>query len=160
LGLEIVLGNTGLCAPEAVHRLERPEPRVHAGMALAGLANACIDVSDGLAADLGHILSASGVGASLSWVALPIPSAVRRYIGCSEGEDWMPLTAGDDYELCFTVPSCSEAELAGRLVEFDCSCVRIGRIEEQSGLRLVKDGQIVNFQSSGFQHFRGSTANG
>jgi len=152
LGLEIVLGKTWLQAPEAVTKLERPEPRVQAGMALAGLANACIDVSDGLAADLGHLLDAGGVGATLDWAALPLPSAVRRHLAAG-GNEWMPLRAGEDYELCFTVAVEREDELAARMAEFGCSCVRIGQIDRQAGLRLKKDRRVLDVDVTGFQHF-------
>jgi len=152
LGLEILLGRTRLEAPEAVDRLERPQPRVRAGQVLAGFANACIDVSDGLAADLGHMLEASGVGATLDWTALPMPSAVRRYIAAG-GDEWMPLRAGDDYELCFTVPAEREEELATRMDGFGCSCVRIGHIDREGGLRLRKDRRVFAISASGFQHF-------
>ena len=152
LGLQIVLGNTTQQSPEAVAKLERPQPRVSAGMSLAGFANACIDISDGLAADLGHILTASGVGATLEWSALPLPATVRQYIE-AEGDVWMPLRAGDDYELCFTVSPEREEELPGRMAEFGCSCVRIGRIEQQLGLRLSKDGCIYDLATLGYQHF-------
>lgn len=159
LGLDIVLGRTDCHAPEAVDKLERPEPRVQAGMALAGLANACIDVSDGLAADLGHLLEPAGLGATLDWTALPLPAAVRRHIKAG-GDLWMPLRAGDDYELCFTVaPSC-EDELARRMAEFDCSCVRIGRVDWQAGLRLRKDREILPFVALGFQHFPSGSSYG
>src|SRR5690606_4164716 len=84
-------------------RLERPAPRVEAGLALAGLAHAAIDVSDGLLADLGHVCAASGVGMEIELEALPVSpmlvatfdAAQRRILQC---------TGGDDYELCFTLP--------------------------------------------------------
>jgi thiamine-monophosphate kinase len=152
LGLDILLGKTSWCAPEAVAKLERPQPRVNAGISLAGFANACIDVSDGLAADLSHILNASGVGATLDWLALPLPAAVRQYIE-AEGDEWMPLRAGDDYELCFTVFHDREEELVSRMAEFGCSCVRIGRIDPHRGLRLKKGGGIIDMSVLGYQHF-------
>ena len=153
LGLDIVLGRTAQQAPEAVAKLERPEPRVQAGIALAGFANACIDVSDGLAADLGHLLEAGGVGATLEWAALPLPSSVRRHIG-SGGDEWMPLHAGEDYELCFTVAAEREEELPGRMAGFGCSCVRIGRIDRYAGLRVRRDRRVLDIDAaSGFQHF-------
>jgi thiamine-monophosphate kinase len=152
LGLEIALGRTSIEAPEAQAKLERPEPRIDAGLALAGLANACIDVSDGLAADLGHILDASGVGATLEWSALPLPPAVRQYIETG-GDEWMPLRAGDDYELCFTVSAKYEDELARRVAGFGCHCERIGCIDQERGLRLKKDGRILSISPSGYEHF-------
>lgn len=157
LGLEMLVGNTTLHAPSALDKLHRPRPRINAGISLAGFANACIDVSDGLAADLGHILLASGAGATLDWHALPLPSPVRQYIQQS-GDEWMPLRAGDDYELCFTVSSDREEELPGRMPEFGCSCMRIGRIEQQMGLRLKKDRVIFDLDSMalGYRHFTNS----
>lgn len=152
LGLEIVLGKAAQTNPEAVVKLERPQPRVNAGISLGGFANACIDISDGLAADLGHILTASGAGATLYWLALPLPSSVRQYIEAS-GDAWMPLKSGDDYELCFTVSPDREESLITRMAEFGCSCVRIGRIEQQMGLRLLKDGTVFDLDALGYQHF-------
>ncbi len=152
LGLEILLGKSTQHAPSAVSKLERPQPRVNEGISLAGFANACIDISDGLAADLSHILRESGVGAMLDWTALPLPSAVRQYIE-SGGDQWMPLRAGDDYELCFTVSAEREIELVSRMAEFGCSCVRIGHIEQQLGLRLRHDGIVFDLAELGYQHF-------
>jgi thiamine-monophosphate kinase len=152
LGLEIVLGRTDINAPEAVARLERPEPRVKAGIALAGLASACIDVSDGLAADLGHLLEPAGLGATLDWTSLPLPSAVRRYFKAG-GHEAMPLHSGDDYELCFTVSPHWEDELVRRMADFGCSCMRIGRVEWEPGLRLQKDRSILPIRTKGYQHF-------
>jgi thiamine-monophosphate kinase len=90
-------------------RLERPAPRVAEGRALRGLASAAIDVSDGLLADLGHVLAASGVGARLELGALPLSDAYRRRLR-TLGWDYA-LAGGDDYELCFTLPP----EAVGRL---------------------------------------------
>ncbi len=159
LGLEIVLGRTAVHAPEAVAKLERPEPRVQAGLALAGLANACIDVSDGLAADLGHMLSASDLGATLDWTALPLPSAIRRHLDAG-GDEWMPLRAGDDYELCFTVAAEREDELARRMADFGCSCVRIGQIDWESGLRMKKGRRVFPLEAGGYQHFSSVAGHG
>lgn len=152
LGLEILQGRTKVEAAEAIDRLNRPQPRVQAGQALAGFSHACIDVSDGLAADLGHILHASGVGATLDWSALPLPGAVQRYLA-QGGDDLFPLRSGDDYELCFTVPADREEELAVRMASFGCSCVRIGCIELEPGLRLRKDRRVSPITAQGFQHF-------
>ena len=84
-------------------RLEQPTPRVALGLALSGLASAMIDCSDGLAADLGHVLAASGVAAELNLAALPLSDAVAAVVAANG--DWaLPLASGDDYELCFCVP--------------------------------------------------------
>ena len=145
LGLKIVQGYR--CDyPEAVlTRFNRPDPQIAAGLALIGIANACIDVSDGLAGDLSHILEQSNVGASLDWEALPLSDAVRAYI--NETGDWsMPLIAGDDYELCFTVSPEKAA-----LLTIDCT--KIGVIESTPGLRLHKSGTLQPFNSKSYEHF-------
>jgi thiamine-monophosphate kinase len=152
LGLKIRLGETHLADPDALARLERPEPRISHGLQLRGLASAGIDVSDGLAADLGHILKASGVGATLDFAALPLSAGVRRYL--AETGDWaLPLTFGDDYELCFTVPPEAGPILAARLEASGLEATAIGRIDAAPGLRLVKDGRAAEFTPTGFQHF-------
>ena len=84
-------------------RLHRPQPRVAAGLALRDRARACIDVSDGLLADLGHITAASGVGAELEAALLPLSSALLGAVDEALARDFA-LSGGDDYELCFTVP--------------------------------------------------------
>ena len=65
----------------------------------------------------------------------------------------MPLRAGDDYELCFTVSPDREEALVSRMADFGCTCVRIGRIDRQMGLRLKKDGGIFDIAALGYQHF-------
>lgn len=152
LGLKIRLGQTTLVDPEAIHRLECPYPCVELGRALRGLASACIDVSDGLAADLGHILDQSGVGAELDVERLPLSDGVRRYIAATG--DWrLPLTAGDDYELCFTVPPGHQDELERRLSAAGLAAFPIGRIQAERGLRLRKADQICDFLPAGYEHF-------
>lgn len=145
LGLKIkqgyVCGDSGL----ALRCFNQPQPRVAEGMALRGVANACIDVSDGLASDLGHILEQSGVGACLQWECLPLSTQVQDYI--QQSDDWqMPLIAGDDYELCFTVP-----EALAKQVPAGCQC--IGIIEAELGLRIMRGGQADAFEAKGYEHF-------
>ncbi|BBL75479.1 thiamine-phosphate kinase [Methylomagnum ishizawai] len=152
LGLKQRLGQTEFQDAAALARLERPEPRVALGLQLRGLASACIDVSDGLAADLGHILAASNVGATLDCAALPLADGVARYIATTG--DWaMPLGAGDDYELCFTVPEDRRDELARRLAGAGLAAFPIGRIEAEPGLRLLKEGRLIDLNPSGYEHF-------
>ncbi len=152
LGLKVAQGLVS-DAPEAVlQRLHRPEPRVAAGLTLRNLASACIDVSDGLVSDLGHLLRASGVGASIDWDRLPFSRAVADYI--TRTGDWqMPLTAGDDYELCFTIPPERENLLQERLHSLHCTCRKIGCIEVSQGLRVTKAGREVQITVPGFEHF-------
>jgi thiamine-monophosphate kinase len=145
LGLKIKQGYSCADSEAALARFNRPEPQTGAGQALIGIANACIDLSDGLAGDLGHILEQSGVGACLDWEALPLSKAVLAYI--NDTGDWsMPLTAGDDYELCFTV-SPEQAE------QLPIPATKIGIIESQPGLRLNKSGNVIPLEVKGFEHF-------
>jgi thiamine-monophosphate kinase len=130
----------------------RPEARVAAGQRLLGLASACIDVSDGLAADLGHVLRGSGVGATLEWERLPLSDAVRHYV--EQTNDWsLPLVAGEDYELCFTAPEQRRAALESALEAIGSACTLIGLIEREPGLRLNRDGRCGPFAVRGYDHF-------
>jgi len=138
-------------------RLDRPEPRVREGVALRGLASAMIDVSDGLAADLGHVLQASGVGARLHLEAVPLSDALRRSAGADAAAG--ALSGGDDYELCFTVPAASEADAVAALAALGCRTTRIGVIVADSGLRVVDAaGREHALGAAGFDHFSGHGA--
>lgn len=145
LGLKIKQGYHCADPDAALKRFYQPEPKVEAGLALIGIANACIDVSDGLAGDLGHILEQSSVGACLVWDELPLSDAVLNYIN-DTGDWFMPLTAGDDYELCFTVSPEKAAQLPD-------NCKKIGVIESAPGLRLNKSGNIRPLRVKGYEHF-------
>jgi thiamine-monophosphate kinase len=145
LGLKIKQGYNCANPEAALTRFNRPEPQVDAGQVLIGIAHACIDLSDGLAGDLGHILEQSQVGACLDWDALPLSEAVLTYI--KDTGDWsMPLTAGDDYELCFTV--CPE-----QAAQLTIAATKIGVIEPEPGLRLNKSGTTQPLEVKGFEHF-------
>lgn len=140
----------------ALRRLHRPPIRVQEGLALRDIANAAIDVSDGLVSDLGHILEASGMGATLHADELPLSEAFRS-VGEQIGGWELALTAGDDYELCITVPASKEWELHKTIAGFSCSISWIGRIEKQPGLRVIRpDGSIASMDHQGYDHFRGS----
>lgn len=133
-------------------RLERPTPRIQAGMALRGIASAAIDISDGLTADLGHILKASGVGATLEVEHVPVSTAFTAM--AKHKERWnLPLSGGDDYELCFTVPPEKQAEAEQLLARFPGGCTRIGVIESPHGLRCLLNGEVFEPTASGYQHF-------
>ena len=144
-------------APEGLspvrQRLERPRPRVDEGLALCPLATAAIDISDGLAADLGHILEASGVGARVDVEAIPLSPSVSAYV--RDTGDWkLPLSAGDDYELCITVPPARRAEVERLGDGFDCGLTRIGIVDAQPGLRWrMGDGRRMELDAGGFDHF-------
>jgi thiamine-monophosphate kinase len=145
LGLKITQGYHCNRPEAALKRFNQPDPACAAGIALRGIANACIDISDGLAGDLGHILEQSHVGACVDWDALPLSDAVADYIEATG--DWsMPLIAGDDYELCFTV-SPEKAPL------LTLPCRKIGMIESEPGLRLNKSGTVQTLKVKAYEHF-------
>lgn len=139
---------------EAVlRRLDRPQPRLAAGRALRGIASAAIDVSDGLAADLGHILEASGVGATVQAERLPISEPVRRWLPQAGG--WvLPLSAGDDYELCLTVPPSRQAAAEAAGAQAGCELTWVGTIDARRGLRCnLDDGTDITPSAGGYRHF-------
>lgn len=145
LGLKIEQGYQCANPEQALQQFHQPLPCVAQGLALRDIANACIDISDGLAADLGHILEKSGVGATINTDALPLSVAVKNYL--TETDDWrMPLTAGDDYQLCFTI---SPEKIADLTIE----CWQIGVIEATAGLRVLRSGHIETLEVQGFEHF-------
>lgn len=157
-GLRFFQAGRGEQTPEVaalVERLHRPTPRLELGRALRGLATAAIDVSDGLAADLSHILERSGVGASLEPARLPFSPALQAT--CSAPEALVfALTGGDDYELCFTVPAGREAEVAALAARLSLPLTRVGSIEAEPGLRVVgPDGRPLPLPRGGFDHFAG-----
>jgi thiamine-monophosphate kinase len=139
------------------YRLERPQPRIEAGLALRGIATSAIDISDGLAADLGHILQASGLGASISLVELPLSEPLSQWL--QAGEDWNVVVAGgDDYELCFTADPVHRADIDQLGQTLGLSISRIGNLERQPGLRIVQeDGELWQGPVTGFDHFAGKT---
>ncbi len=150
LGLKILQGDFSPADDLALSRFHQPQPRVEEGLLLSGLASACVDISDGLLADLGHILKSSQVGAMLDWNALQFSAAVDEYI--KRTDDWkMPLNSGEDYELCFTVSADNEAKLSQLSDRIQCR--KIGHIEADAGLRIKKDGQVSVCQTEGYQHF-------
>jgi thiamine-monophosphate kinase len=145
LGLKIKQGYHCPHPEIALSCFNQPQPRIAQGLALRGAASACIDISDGLAADLGHILEKSAVGACLHWKKLPLSAEVLDYV--KQSGDWrLPLTAGDDYELCFTVPADSATALPA-------DCHWVGVIEAEPGLRLSRNGQTEILEVKGFEHF-------
>lgn len=155
LGLLGEIGKLELSADEQKYFfqcLRYPIPRSQEGLALNGVASAMIDVSDGLAADLGHILEASGVGASIQQSRLPISAHYKKLVG-QVGTDAV-LSGGDDYELCFTVPSVRIDNLQKLAADWDCGVTEIGRIESAAGLRVIDEqGGLVDMVRPGYQHF-------
>ncbi|HRY15954.1 MAG TPA: thiamine-phosphate kinase [Candidatus Competibacteraceae bacterium] len=135
-------------------RLERPEPRIAQGLTLRGIANAVIDLSDGLAQDLGHILERSQVGAWLEVDQLPLSPALLASLDRNTAIA-TALAGGDDYELCFTVPPERIRQLEQLAMHWDCHCTPIGIITAESDLRLLQaDGSAFRLERPGYDHFR------
>jgi thiamine-monophosphate kinase len=147
---EIALDETTLAA--AATRLHTPTPRVALGSALRDLARAAIDISDGLIGDLGHILDASGLGATLDVDALP--KGPMLAMQALELQRKFALAGGDDYELCFTAPPSRREAIRAAARAIDVPVTRVGAIEPQSGLRLVDaTGTLLELQLTSFDHF-------
>lgn len=156
LALRGILGTGAVTADEQVQlarRLDYPQPRIATGLALRGVASAAIDLSDGLAADLGHVLAASGVGACIDPARIPLSAPVARYTGRSADFSCV-LAGGDDYELCFTVPEARVAMLEATLAGVDGGLCPIGVIEAAPGLRCrARDGAVHELAPAGYRHF-------
>ena len=141
-------------------RLEQPTPRVALGTALRGIATSAIDISDGLAGDLGHILKASGVGARVEAdITMNLVAACARIDWAkgqfdTEKQLKTVFSGGDDYELAFTAPPGARQAVKAASTSSQTPVTRIGVIESQPGLRLVDAlGQPVDGQFSSFDHF-------
>jgi thiamine-monophosphate kinase len=151
---DIALAADDLARCEAA--LLRPMPRVALGEQLRGRASAAIDVSDGLVGDLGHILEASGAGATIEIARLPRSPALEHRLAGGERALAIEclLAGGDDYELCFTAPAHADLEPLAR--KLDLRLTRIGTIEGHAGL-VVHDehGRALEKLPPAFDHFRG-----
>ncbi len=135
-------------------RLDYPEPRVAMGEALRGIASAAIDISDGLLADLGHIIDASACGAQLLLAELPFSPALCAALPEQEQRWAMALHAGDDYELCFTVPAERVRDVYIQSVAANCPVHCIGMITSWEGISLRDErGESREFARQGFDHF-------
>jgi thiamine-monophosphate kinase len=131
--------------------MELPQPRVGLGLALRGIATSAIDLSDGLAGDLAHVLRASAVGATLAFDRLPRSQALSRQTMAVQRE--CLLAGGDDYELLFTAPAAMQAAVQRAADQARTAVTRIGRIDAEPGLRVIDPlaGEIA--LPPGFDHF-------
>ena len=163
LALDALLGKASL-GPEALtqarRRLEQPTPRVALGQALRGIATSAIDISDGLAGDLGHLLKASAVGAwidasiAINLIAGNTLKACRSGLFDAQKTLAYVLAGGDDYELAFTAPASGRAGVEAAAQASQTRVTRIGQIEQASGLRLLDaQGEPVGGQFPSFDHF-------
>jgi thiamine-monophosphate kinase len=158
LGLRVLkgeeLGLSPVLASQIVEHYRVPQPRFALGRKLSGLAHACLDVSDGLLADLGHMCEVSNVGAEIFASGIPISAAARRALAAGTATIGELLTAGDDYELIFAVAAKDETRL-GRIVNRSgVKASKIGRIIPGRGV-AVRDleGKEVELARRGYVHF-------
>lgn len=138
----------GSSADALLDRYHRPQPRLQLGQYLRGRASAAIDISDGLAADLGHILEASSVGARIDVALLPLSATLRKFAGSHAARQ--ALIGGDDYELCFTVPESQWRDVQQWRRE---PLTMIGEIVETPGLQL-QNAAGLDRALTGYDHFR------
>ena len=166
LALEVFRGTVSVPADvfeRARLRMEKPTPRVALGQALRGIATSAIDISDGLLGDLGHVLKASRVGATIHTAnAITLIANYSYSTGtsgtiCSEFSEkqleWV-LAGGDDYELAFTAPPALRDAVQTAAAQSNTPVTRIGQVEAQTGLRLVDaNGHSVPNIWTSFDHF-------
>jgi thiamine-monophosphate kinase len=155
LALEAFRGRCSLAGPhfEQVRlAMECPEPRVALGQALRGLASSAIDLSDGLAGDLGHVLRRSGVGATLQLERLPRSAVLAAQPQALQVE--CLLAGGDDYELLFSAPPAQRDAVQRAGVEAGVPVTRIGQVDAEPGLRVLDAQGRPLPATAGFDHFR------
>ncbi|RXJ73111.1 thiamine-phosphate kinase [Veronia nyctiphanis] len=156
LGLDFILGNrdrTGLYAEALIRGHYLRQPRVLAGQKLRGIASSTLDISDGLISDLPHILKASGVGANVDAALIPVSSVLNELEKDPQVAAKMALCSGEEYELCFTVPEINRGALDTAFAHADIHLVCIGQIRSGSGLTLNWQGDAVDWQLAGWDHF-------
>jgi thiamine-monophosphate kinase len=168
LALEVFRGThtlSGEAFEQARLRMEQPTPRVELGTALRAVANAAIDVSDGLVGDLGHILKRSGVGAQIetTWLQAAgyfgeahLPAGITSVLADLPWNKRLEfaLSGGDDYELCFTAPVNQRELVHAAAWETNTPVTRIGRITQEQGLVVLDpQGQPIAKRFASFDHF-------
>lgn len=131
-----------------------PTPRVELGQVLRKFASACIDVSDGLFGDAARLASASGCGMSIFHERLPVSAQLIAAVGEEQARHYA-LTGGEDYELCFAVPSNRVDSLERALPCERWQYRRIGELDASAKHLLVRGGTVMDFSHTGFDHFAG-----
>jgi thiamine-monophosphate kinase len=158
IGLQLELGSADFLSltdtqlTQLRQKFLYPTPRVELGRALRGIASACIDVSDGLAADALKLAAASGCGVRIDVEHLPLSESLRMLPDRHRALQAV-LAGGDDYELCFTVPAARVAELNATLGNVKCPMTCVGLLQSKPGLCVLEAGNPVNFDLRGFDHF-------
>jgi thiamine-monophosphate kinase len=158
LGLAVAEGGLeALPAAAREHLLTRyrlPEPRVVLGPRLIGLAHAAADISDGLAADLGHIAAASGVGGRIEIARVPLSEPARAALVEEPALMSRILSGGDDYELLIAAPPDAAEGLVAAARAAGVALTRIGGVTDEPGVRFFSsDGAELALASAGYAHF-------
>jgi thiamine-monophosphate kinase len=155
-GLALEQGRLHVADPMAAQILRDrflfPTPRCEVGVALRGLASACIDVSDGLGGDLEKLCAASGCGAEVDAAALPVSESLLGAVGRESAREYA-LTGGEDYELLFTVPLARLGAMTTAVARGLGPVTRIGSLVSGNGVRVFARGGVMQFSGSGFDHF-------
>ncbi len=137
----------------SIQALHSPTPRATLGLNLRNIATSCIDISDGLLADLGHILNASNLGATLYLEKIPCMELLKSN---SENLQYQPyiLAGGDDYELCFTAPAHERDSIATLSQQLNLALTHIGSTNKHQGLQVLnRNQQPIQINRAGFDHF-------
>ncbi len=157
LGLAYLQGKLTLNDAVAAHcltALHQPHPRVACGIALRGVAHSAIDLSDGLLADLGHILELSEVGAQLDYAAMPVAPMIAALEIESTLLQRCVLAGGDDYELCFTAPVAQRAVIVKLAETLAVPLSRIGKVIRERVCKVIaRDGSVMTIEKGGYDHF-------
>ena len=154
-GLKLIQGELetdGQSAEYLRTRFYKPAARIRAGLLLRDMASACIDISDGLLADLNHICKASGVGAELDATKVPLSSAMLASVPTKQALA-LALTGGDDYQLCFTAAPEQAEQLYAQSRSGALDATRIGEIVSGSAIIDIHTGKGYNYKNKGFSHF-------
>jgi thiamine-monophosphate kinase len=150
-------GDLGIAPAERAFLIDRfrlPRPRLALGPRLIGIAQAMMDISDGLVADLGHLCAVSGVAAIIEAARLPLSDAARAALAVAPARIETVLGGGDDYELLFAAPPEAGVLLAALAAETGVAITAIGRIEVGQGVRVVDAyGTAMTVKVAGYEHF-------
>lgn len=138
--------------PICLSALHRPMPRLALGLILRDIATSCIDISDGLLADLGHILHASIIGASIDLAKIPCINYLKQDLHSAHTQQSI-LAGGDDYELCFTAPKSKRDDIHLLSNQLSLPLTLIGETHAESGINVIYKAQKLNIAYKGFDHF-------
>ena len=136
-----------------LHKYHMPEPRLELGEEISSLANAAIDISDGMLIDMQRILSSSNVGAEINLEKIPFSSYLQNQVDLNN--EWkVPLTGGEDYEIIFTCSKAYQDKIHSIQERLNCSITQIGRIDNSGNLTILNNGEMLELpENLGFDHF-------